>query len=47
MADALALKAEEGRGILREVTGSCMQVLIRKFPNGETQHFMCYFELNT
>ena len=47
MADALALKDDEGRGILRKVSGSCMQTLIRKFPNGETQLFMSYFILNT
>ena len=37
MGDALAIRADEGRGKLRKVTGSCQQALIRKCPNGETQ----------
>ena len=34
--DALAVGAEEGRGRLRKASGSCLQALIRRFPNGET-----------
>ena len=34
--DALALSADEGRGTLRKVSGSCAQALIRECPNGET-----------
>ena len=37
MADALALRGEEGRDKLRKVTGSCTQALIREYPNGATQ----------
>ena len=37
MVDALALDADEGRGKLRKATGNCIQVLIRRCPNGETQ----------
>ena len=36
MADALALSTEEGRTRLRKVTGSCLETLIREYPNGET-----------
>ena len=35
--DALALRAEEGRGKLRKATGSCKQTLIRRYPNGATR----------
>ncbi len=34
--DALALRAEEGRGRRRNASGSCQQALIRRYPNGET-----------
>ncbi|EIW22380.1 hypothetical protein FA11_4658, partial [Pelosinus fermentans A11] len=37
--DALAPRAEEGRGKLRKVTGNRKQVLIREYPNGETQQW--------
>ena len=37
MADALALEADEGRGKLRYVLGSCKQALIQEFPNVGTQ----------
>jgi len=33
--DALALRADEGRGKLRKATGNCKQVLISGCPNGE------------
>ena len=36
MVDALAPKAEEGRGRLRKAAGSRLQALIRRFPNGVT-----------
>ena len=36
MVDALALEADEGRGKLRNASGSCKQALIRRFPNGGT-----------
>ncbi len=36
MADALALTGEEGRGKLRKALGSCIQALIRRYPNGTT-----------
>ena len=36
MADALALRGDEGRGKLRKVTGRRKQLFIRKYPNGET-----------
>ncbi len=35
--DALAPNAEEGRGTLRKVSGSCEQAQIREYPNGETR----------
>jgi hypothetical protein len=38
MVDALALRDDEGRGKLRKATGNCKRVLIRRCPNGETQH---------
>jgi hypothetical protein len=34
--DALASRAEEGRGWLREASGSCHQALNRGYPNGGT-----------
>ena len=37
MADALALRDDEGRDKLREALGRCKQPLIQRFPNGETQ----------
>ena len=36
-ADALAPEADEGRGKLRKAAGSCIQALIRRYPNGETR----------
>jgi hypothetical protein len=33
----LASNADEGRGTLRKVSGSCEQAPIRKYPNGETR----------
>jgi len=35
-ANALALRADEGRGKLRKATGNCKQVPIRRYPNEET-----------
>ena len=37
--DALAPRAEEGRGKLRKVMGSRKQALIHESPNGETQRW--------
>ena len=34
--DALALRAEEGRGKLRKATTSCKQAETRRYPNGKT-----------
>ena len=34
----MALRGEEGRDKLRKVTGSGTYILIRKYPNGATQH---------
>ena len=36
-ANALASRAEEGRGKLRKAMGSCKQTLIHGCPNGETR----------
>lgn len=36
MVNALALIGDEGRANLRKVTGSRLETLIRKYPNGET-----------
>ncbi len=36
MVDALVAKAEEGRGRLRKMLGSCQQTMIQRCPNGET-----------
>ena len=36
MVNALALEAEEGRGKLRNASGSCKQTLIRRYPNEGT-----------
>ena len=36
MADALALRDDEGRGKLRKATGSCTRAVIRRCPNGAT-----------
>ena len=38
MADALALKADEGRDKLRKAAGISTYDLIRRYPNGATQH---------
>ena len=37
--DALAPRAEEGRGKLRKARGNRKQVLIPRYPNGETQQW--------
>ena len=37
MADALALRGDEGRDKLRKATGRCKQPLIRRYPNGATR----------
>lgn len=37
MVDALALKGDEGRANLRKATGSRLETLIRRCPNGATQ----------
>ena len=34
----MALRGEEGRDKLRKVAGSGTYILIRRFPNGATQH---------
>ena len=39
--DALAPRADEGRGKLRKATGNRKQVLIRGYPNGETRQGLC------
>ena len=36
MVDALALEADEGRGKLRNASGSCKRTMIRRYPNEET-----------
>lgn len=36
MVDALVAKAEEGRGRLRKMLGSCQQAMIQQIPNEET-----------
>ena len=36
LVDALVAKAEEGRGRLRKVLGSCQQTMIQQYPNEET-----------
>jgi hypothetical protein len=38
MVDALVQRGDEGRGELRNASGSCKQALIRGYPNGETRH---------
>ena len=38
MGNAQALRGDEGRDKLRKVTGSGTYILIRKYPNGATQH---------
>ena len=38
MGNAQALKGEEGRDKLRKVAGSGTHTVIRKYPNGATQH---------
>ena len=38
MGNAQALKGEEGRDKLRKVAGSGTYTVIRKYPNGATQH---------
>ena len=37
MADALALRGDEGRGKLRKASGRCKLPLIRRSPNGATR----------
>jgi len=39
--DALAPRADEGRGRLRNAPGSREQTLIRRCPNGETRLGSC------
>ena len=34
----MALRGEDGRDKLRKVTGSGTYIIIRKYPNGATQH---------
>ena len=36
--DALAVRGDEGRGILRKASGSWKQAIIRRCPNGGTRH---------
>ena len=36
MADAWALGGDEGRVRLRKASGSCLNAVIRRFPNGKT-----------
>ena len=38
MVNALALIGDEGRDKLRKAPGKCKQLLIRRFPNGETRY---------
>ena len=38
MADALALRGDEGRDKLRKAAGIGTYELIRRYPNGATQH---------
>ena len=38
MGNALALRGDEGRDKLRKVAGSGTHTVIRKYPNGATQH---------
>ena len=40
--DALAPDGEEGRSMLRYAARSCMQALMRRFPNGKTHIGMSY-----
>ena len=37
MVDALAVRGDEGRGILRKALGSWKQALIQRCPNGGTR----------
>ena len=39
MVDALALGGDEGRDKLRKASGSCLNALIRRCPNGGTHPF--------
>jgi len=39
--DALAPRADEGRGRLRKASGSREQTVIRRCPNGETRLGSC------
>ena len=38
--DALAVRGDEGRGILRKALGSWKQALIQRCPNGETRLYV-------
>ena len=38
MADAYALRDDEGRDKLRKVTGRSTYFMFRKYPNGATRH---------
>jgi len=39
--DALAQRADEGRGKQRKASGSCKQAMIRRYPNGGTRRGQC------
>jgi len=39
MADALAVRGDEGRGTLRKALGSWEQAVIQRCPNGGTQPY--------
>ncbi len=47
LVDALAIRGDEGRERLRKVRASCQYALTPECPNGETQSFMDYQQLNT
>jgi hypothetical protein len=38
--DALAVRGEEGRGILRKALGSWKRAIIQRCPNGETRRYV-------
>lgn len=43
MVNALALEGDEGRANLRKATGSRLETLIRRCPNGGTQNGEIHF----
>ena len=47
LVDALARRGDEGRGTLRQASGSWEQALIRRYPNGETRPFKGHRTVNT